>query len=606
MKAQRLSIIMNLILFSTIFASCTNDMLELENEKPLPLKQIVMTTEDFHSEAGSRTLYDIADGAVKCTWAANDTVGVFPEGGFQVPFPMTSGTGSNSATFNGEGWALKNSVVYMAYYPMQGKFYLDKENIPVKYTGQTVTENGSTAHLGKYDYMVTSATTPEFGIVNFQFKHVGALICLKVKMKETSTIDYVNLLTDESVFTEAGHIDLTETTPSIKPSYNVKSFKVYLNNIAVEANKELIVYFLMPPADLTDKTLKAVIHKKNGYFQEIPLTGKNFEAGKAYELTTTMTSEEETPATIHVETAGSFETAIRGQYGSNCLNLTSLKITGNLNGTDIRFIRKMAGRKEDGATYSGKLNHLDLTDANIVAGGDYYYKTNSGTEYKTEKDVAGDYMFYFCNLKTIKFPLTITKLGKQVCSHMPKAVGNEGVNIGDDYIGTFTSIIIPSGVIIIDDYAFAWNQNLPCIELPDNLKTVGYGAFYRCDALTTINIPNSVEGCPCFLHCHGLQHVKLPENPNFTYMGYGAFMGCRSLKSVTIPASVVTISDTVFGSEWEPSVLEEIHFKSTTPPSIHEKSGLPKYWDCKIFVPQGSYNAYKTNSSFKDYTIIEE
>ena len=59
-----------------------------------------------------------------------------------------------------------------------------------------------------------------------------------------------------------------------------------------------------------------VIHKKNGYFQEIPLTGKNFEAGKAYELTTTMTSEEETPATIHVETAGSFETAIRGQYGS--------------------------------------------------------------------------------------------------------------------------------------------------------------------------------------------------------------------------------------------------------------------------------------------------
>lgn len=600
MKTNKLHLLASAALLA--FASCTNDMQELDTEQPQLLKQIVMTTEDFQPEAGSRTLYDIADGVVACTWAANDTVGVFPDEGFQVPFPLTSEAGSNSATFTGGGWALKPSTTYMAYYPMQGKFYLDKENIPVKYSGQIVAENASTAHLGKYDYMVASASTPDLGMVNFHFKHVGALVQLKVRMEEGATINYVDLLTDEYEFTETGHIDLTAETPSIKSSYKVKSFRIYLNDIAVEADEDLVVYFLISPVDLTDKTLKAVIHKENGYYQEIPLEGKNFEAGKSYELSTTMMSEEDSPTAIHVETAGTFETLMRSNYGLNCLNLSSIKVTGNLNGTDIRFIRKMAGRIEDGSTYSGKLNHLDLTDANIVAGGDYYYQKKSGTKYYTENNVAGDYMFYFCNLKTIKFPLSITKLGESVCAHLPTPVGNE--NVGDEHVGTFASIIIPKGVTAIGAYAFAWNQHLASIEIPNSVKEIGAATFYRCDALTTINIPNSVETAPSFLACFGLEYVHLSENPKSTRMGWGAFIGCKALKSLTIPANITTINEGSFGNEGNISALEEIHLKATEPPYMQPKSGLPSR--CKIYVPKGSYNAYKSNSSFKDYTIVEE
>ena len=577
------------------FASCTDEVQEMAVDQPQVLKQILMTTENFQPEVGARTLYGIADGAVTCTWAENDTVGVFPNDGFQVPFPMSSEAGSNSATFTGAGWALKPSTAYMAYYPMQGKFYLDKENIPVKYSGQIVAENASSAHLGKYDYMVASASTPDLGMVNFQFKHVGALVQLKVKMKEDATIDYVNLLTDENEFTETGHIDLTASTPSIKPSYKVKSFRIYLNDIAVQANEDLTVYFLMPPVDLTDKTLKAVIHKKNGYYQEIPLVGKNFEAGKSYELTTTMASEEENPTTINVETAGTFETLIRSEYGSKSFELTSLKITGNLNGTDIRFIRKMAGRKEDGTAYNGKLSHLDLTDANIVAGGDYYIIYN-GTEYKTENNIAGDYMFFQCNLKTIKFPLTVTKLGKEICSHL---------YISDNHKGTFTSITIPDGVEIIGDNAFAYNRNLASIEIPNTVKEIGGNIIYRCDALTTINIPNSVEKMSCaFYYAKGLQYVHLPENIKYKKIVSSTFYGCEALQSLTIPDNITEI-------DWyaiQNSGLKEFHFKSKTPPYMSTTAsgqyGFPK--NCKIYVPKGCYNAYNTNSSFKDYTILEE
>ena len=359
---------------------------------------------------------------------------------------------------------------------------------------------------------------------------------------------------------------------------------------------------MMPPVDFTNKSLKAVIEKDNYYYQEIDLIGRNFESGKAYRLTANMVSEEESPTVIDVATAGTFESIIYNEYYSYCYDLTALKVTGNLNGSDIRFLRKMAGRKEEGTATSGKLTYLDLTEANIVSGGDYYYMPKTGTKYYTENNVAGDYMFYLCNLETIKFPSTITKLGDYVCAHL----GAEGNEIKEDgHIGTFTSIIIPEGVTTIGRYAFAWNQNLTSIEIPNTVKNVGYGypAFYRCDALTSLNIPDSVESCPYFTACFGLKYLRLPENPKFTFIG-GAFIGCKSLTSLTIPANVKTISINAFGTDADPSALTEIHFKATTPPSLHADSFLPRR--CKIYVPEGCYNAYKSANTFKDYTIIEE
>lgn len=579
------------------FSSCTEDE-QLGNIDEV--QKIVMSVEDFKFEDQSRTTLTPTDNGATFKWSANDTVGIFPETGSQIVFPMVSGTGTNTATFTGGGWALKTSTPYMAYYPMVGKFYLDKKNIPVNYTGQYVMANASTEHLGKYDFMVASATTPSTNAstVNFQFKHLGALVRLKINMKEASVLRYVTLLTDEEAFTEMGYVDLTAGTPTITTQYvsqKSKSFQIGLNNISVEANEDLIVYFLLPPVNLTGKSLKALIHKDNGYYQELSLTGKNFEAGKPYELTSTMGSEEENPSIVNVETAGTFETLVRNQYPYP-YQLTSLKVTGNLNGTDIRFIRKMAGRKEDGTAYSGKLTYLDLTDANIVAGGNYYIKYND-TEYNTQDNVAGDYMFFQCNLKTIKFPSKVTKLGKEVCSHL---------YLGDSHVGTFTSITIPSEVTVIGHNAFAWNQNLTSIEIPNGLEDIGANVFYRCDALATINIPNSVKTMSCtFYHAWGLQYVHLPENTNYTEIESSTFVGCKSLVSLTIPTNIKTIYTNSLGNSSNPSELEELHCKATTPPYLYSDAGLPT--TCKIYVPQGSYNAYKASgSSFKNYTIIEE
>lgn len=49
--------------------------------------------------------------------------------------------------------------------------------------------------------------------------------------------------------------------------------------------------------------------------------------------------------------------------------ITDLKVVGDINGTDLRLIRDMAGRDANGDETAGKLAILDMSEANIVEGG---------------------------------------------------------------------------------------------------------------------------------------------------------------------------------------------------------------------------------------------
>lgn len=61
--------------------------------------------------------------------------------------------------------------------------------------------------------------------------------------------------------------------------------------------------------------------------------------------------------------------------------ITNLKIIGEINGTDLRVIREMAGKDVWGKDTDGMLSVLDLSDAKIVEGGDYYYDDNDYHDY---------------------------------------------------------------------------------------------------------------------------------------------------------------------------------------------------------------------------------
>lgn len=71
---------------------------------------------------------------------------------------------------------------------------------------------------------------------------------------------------------------------------------------------------------------------------------------------------------------------------------------------------------------------------------------------------------------------------------------------------------------------------------------IGNSAFYRCDSLTSIEIPNSVISIEIFaLSSTGLTNVTIPNS--VITIKDGAFYGCKKLKSITIPNSVTSIGD---------------------------------------------------------------
>ena len=246
---------------------------------------ITMTATNFEYPI-TRTDFEIGSSGAAFKWATNDTVGIFPNEGSQVYFPMTSGAGTNSATFTGGGWALKSSATYAAYYPFIGKMYLDQTKIPVSYTGQTQTGNGSTAHLGAYDFMAASATTAENGGVNFIFKHLGCLVQLKITVPNAGILSSVILSADEEVFVEKGYIDLTATTPTIVSTKMANTMTISLKDVTVEnANEVITVYFMLAPTDMTGKTLTIKAGNAEG-----TVDAKNFAEGTAYQRAASLTT----------------------------------------------------------------------------------------------------------------------------------------------------------------------------------------------------------------------------------------------------------------------------------------------------------------------------
>ena len=109
--------------------------------------------------------------------------------------------------------------------------------------------------------------------------------------------------------------------------------------------------------------------------------------------------------TITLEKAGTLPDRIASSKKNK---ITNLKIIGEINGTDLRMIREMAGSNSNGNSTDGKLSVLDLSEAKIVKGGDCYL--NNGYDY-TSNDVIGSRAFLGCSVLTsLTLPADITSI----------------------------------------------------------------------------------------------------------------------------------------------------------------------------------------------------
>ncbi|MBR5246257.1 MAG: leucine-rich repeat protein [Clostridia bacterium] len=109
-----------------------------------------------------------------------------------------------------------------------------------------------------------------------------------------------------------------------------------------------------------------------------------------------------------------------------------------------------------------------------------------------------------------------------------------------------TSVTIPNGVVSVGEYAFYNCDGIKSLYLPESITVIGQSAFDHCDKLQTINIPSKVNEIAkwTFTGCKALKSVTI--SGNIKRIGIGAYSACTSLETVKINSGVEEIGKAAF------------------------------------------------------------
>ena len=222
--------------------------------------------------------------------------------------------------------------------------------------------------------------------------------------------------------------------------------------------------------------------------------------------------------------------------------ITHLKIKGKINGTDLRFIREMAGVSVTGEITDGELANLDLSEAKIVSGGDYYYQDSNDTKYYTKDDELGVCAFSKCwGLKDISLPGDLKSVGDFAFSDC----------------SSLETINLPSGITTIGNYAFWYCENLTSLTLPSGLISIGDRAFENCYSLTSLEFPSSL-----------------------TTLGELVFAGCYELSNLTLHSNLTDVkSNYLFGGASNYNNLKDVRYIIDSDLETYLQSNHPVFYE---------------------------
>ncbi len=264
-------------------------------------------------------------------------------------------------------------------------------------------------------------------------------------------------------------------------------------------------------------------------------------------FTFVMVGAEETKLTINVEEAGSLPSLITEDQINR---VTDLTLTGKLNSTDIKLVRRMAGLDEYGEPVNGNsLQNLDFSGADIVSGGEPYYYTNT-----TSDNIIGDSFFENATqLKSVKISTSaigIEWLAFSGCSGLTDFVIPDKVDYLDQAAfggcSSLETVTFGNALTTVDGYAFKECTALKEVVLPESLKTLGEFAFYDCTSLKSAYVPSAIDeiGQFSFSGCSSLDDLKISDGVKT--IGNSAFAECTSLQSLVVPNSVTEILESAF------------------------------------------------------------
>lgn len=276
--------------------------------------------------------------------------------------------------------------------------------------------------------------------------------------------------------------------------------------------------------------------------------------------------------TIDVATAGSLPDLISE---SEKYEIEELTLTGELNGTDFRLLRDMAGNNCYGQATEGKLKTLDFSGAKVIAGGEMYLDTDriEGKGFGISiypairstietNNVLPQHLFSGCTLESVIISNSIDKIDHSAfssCYQLVSAVLPENVvTLGNGIFyqcRLLKNLIIPSRVSSIGTQFISGCTSLESVVVDNQNET--YDSRNNCNAIIEKTSNILVAGCSLTMIPEGVveigshamedctfSSIKLPES--LQKIGINGFRGCLNLEYIAIPAAVATISQGAF------------------------------------------------------------
>lgn len=219
--------------------------------------------------------------------------------------------------------------------------------------------------------------------------------------------------------------------------------------------------------------------------------------------------------------------------------------------------------------------------------------------------------FLGCNaLTSIAIPAytTISYNAFQNCKGLITATTPYANNSGNVFEGCLNlkTIVIPSGVSSIKDYAFQNCNTLDSIHIPTSVYTIGNSAFYGCSNLKKFSLPkylNTIKDY-AFANCSSLNSISLPAT--LSVISNYCFSRCTSLSSITIPVTVSTISSYAFDGC---TGLNSIFIESSFPVDLTNYTSVfnsVNKTSCLLNVPYGTKARFLAANQWSDFTNIVE
>lgn len=264
-----------------------------------------------------------------------------------------------------------------------------------------------------------------------------------------------------------------------------------------------------------------------------------------------------------------------GQYAYNgCSNLASTTFEEGTNSltinerafqncTSLKEVTFPSNLKNIGTyAYSGctLLEKVEFTDGdyskNPLTIGTYAFqslKNLKEVKFPSNLHSIGDYAFRYCTALTeLDFPKNLRTIGQY-------AFAGDSSNTMQIRKVTFPE---DSELTTIYNYAFAYNNKLTQIKLPEKLTTISNYAFRSCTAMTSVEFPTSGSlksiNTGAFRYCSSLQEVTIPEG--VTTLGQYALQYCDQLQRIVLPSTLKSTSTNAFSYDY---ALKEVVFPDT-------------------------------------------